>query len=163
MSLCTQSFRSALSLYPTGVAVVSAEPEGYLPFGMTINSFTSLSLTPPLIMWNLQKSSETFKAWHNVKSFTVNFLREDQQEVSTRYARKGEHDMDEESFRQGITDCPMLIDCMANLECTMHARHEEGDHVIIIGEVVNMMTDSDQAPLVFHKGKYKILPAVSNE
>jgi flavin reductase (DIM6/NTAB) family NADH-FMN oxidoreductase RutF len=154
MSISSQDFRSAMSLYPTGVAVVTTECEGSPPFGMTINSFTSLSLSPPLVMWNLQKSSDTYTAWHDTDVFAVNFLRADQNEISSQYARKGEHQLPAEAMKRGVTGCPLLVECMASLECRTHARYEEGDHVIIIGEVVNVVSSNDESPLVFHRGKY---------
>ena len=157
MSLTKQEFRSAMSLYPTGVAVVTTDPEGHAAFGLTVNSFTSLSLEPALIMWNLQKSSDTYKAWHDVESFAVNFLREEQRDLSAHYARRGDHDLDMDQIVRGSTGCPILADCMANLECKMHARYEEGDHVIIIGEVVAVMAQEDSNPLVFHRSAYTSL------
>lgn len=154
MSLSKQEFRSVMSLYPTGVAIITTEPNGFSAFGMTVNSFTSLSLDPPLIMWNLQKSSDTYKAWYEAETFGVNFLKVHQQELSNHYARKGEHDIAPENMSRGITGCPLLTDSLASLECKMHARYEEGDHVIIIGEVVDVQDQPDEAPLVFHKGSY---------
>ncbi|MCZ6831943.1 MAG: flavin reductase family protein [Gammaproteobacteria bacterium] len=154
MTLSKQEFRSAMSLFPTGVAIITSEPEGYSAFGMTVNSFTSLSLDPPLVMWNLQKSSDTYKAWHDAETFAVNFLSAGQQELSSQYARKGEHDLEPAVMERGITGCPLLADCLASLECKMHARNEEGDHVIIIGEVVAVLSQPDTAPLVFHNGAY---------
>jgi len=159
----SSDFRTVMSLYPTGVAVVTTNPVEGDPFGMTVNSFTSLSLDPPLVMWNLQKSSDTYKAWHDAETFAVNFLSDGQRETSSRYARKGEHGLDKSEMSVGESGCPVLSNCMANIECKMHARHEEGDHVIIIGEVVNISSNTDVAPLVFHKGRYPQLPSVDIE
>ena len=157
MSFSKQEFRSAMGLYPTGVAVITSEPEGHTAFGMTVNSFTSLSLDPPLIMWNLQKSSDLFRAWRDAETFAVNFLTAAQAGLSSQYARKGEHDLDSASIERGVTECPLLVGSLASMECKMHARYEEGDHVIIIGEVVFVKSNPDEAPLVFHNGGYTAL------
>ncbi len=141
-----------MSLYPTGVTVVTTAPEGHIAFGLTVNSFTSLSLDPPLVMWNLQKSSDTYKAWHDADSFAVNFLKAEQTDVCRRYATMGEHELREGDFVEGVSACPLLTDCLASLECKMHARYEEGDHVIIIGEVVNITSQAEADPMVFVKG-----------
>lgn len=154
MSISSRDFRSTMSLYPTGVAVVTTACEGSAPFGITVNSFTSLSLNPPLVMWNLQKSSDTYASWHNANGFAINFLAATQQDVSAQYARKGKHKLSPDVLFRGKTGCPLLVDCMANLECKMHARYEEGDHVIMIGEVVNVVAGRDEPPLVFHCGNY---------
>ena len=154
MDVSIEQFKSAMSLFPTGVAVITTQPEGHEAFGMTVNSFTSLSLHPPLVMWNLQKSSDTFKAWHNVETFAVNFLRADQAERSAHYARKGEHDLAPDVIERSASGCPLLADSLASLECSLHARHEEGDHVIMIGEVLAIQSQPDAAPLIFHRGNY---------
>lgn len=158
MAFDKTEFRSAMSLYPTGVAVITTEADGVPPFGMTVNSFTSLSLEPPLIMWNLQNSSDTYALWHNIKGFAVNFLRDDQKEVSSRFARKNEHQASSGEIRHlDDIECPVLVDCLGVLVCKMHSRYDEGDHVIIIGEVLHIESDERASPLVFHRGGYKTL------
>jgi flavin reductase (DIM6/NTAB) family NADH-FMN oxidoreductase RutF len=154
MSFSHQEFKSVMSLFPTGVAVICSQPQGFEAFGMTVNSFASLSLDPPLVMWNLQKNSHTFQAWSEAETFSINFLKADQQNLSTQFSIKGQHELDLDITRQGVTSCPVLADSIANLECKLFARYEGGDHIIIIGEVVNISAHSDNLPLVFHRGKY---------
>ena len=146
--------RSAMSLYPTGVCVVTMETGEQPAFGMTVNSFTSLSLDPPLVMWNLQKSSDNFKEWREAEGFAVNMLTTEQRALSVRFAGKGNHELQNSELDRGVTGCPLLLNSLANLECRMHARYEEGDHVIMIGEVVSIRTDAAATPLAFLAGRY---------
>ncbi len=143
-----------MSLYPTGVCVISTQVETQAPFGITINSLTSLSLEPPLLMWNLQKSSDTYKDWRDAEFFAVSMLRADQAYLAQRFAVRGKHGFEEDELARGEAGCPMLGDCLATFECALHARYEEGDHVIMIGEVLAASPRSDAAPLTYHKGLY---------
>ena len=159
MSVSAKEFRSVMSLYPSGVCVVSTQIETQPPFGLTVNSFTSLSLEPALVMWNLQKSSDTYKTWHDAEYFAVNMLRADQDHLAKRFAIRGHHGFEKGELARGETGCPLLADCHASLECVVHARYEEGDHVILMGEVLNVIADSDAAPLTYCQGTYGTLQA----
>ena len=143
-----------MSLYPTGVCVISTRIETRSPFGLTVNSLTSLSLEPPLVMWNLQKSSDTYKDWRDADFFGVSMLRTGQGHLARRFALRGQHGFEKGELVGGDSACPLLADCLATLECRIHGRYEEGDHVIIIGEVDRMASNTDSAPLIFHKGVY---------
>ncbi len=154
MTINPEQLRAAMSTYPTGVTVVTTAPDGFPAFGMTVNSFTSLSLEPPLVMWNLQKTSDTLQAWKMSEAFTVNFLRHDQADLSNRFAVPGKHDLHNGETREGEFGLPVLTECLASLECRIHARYEEGDHIIMIGEVMSTEIDTDVAPLVYVQGKY---------
>ena len=105
-------------------------------------------------MWNLQRSSDTFKAWRDAENFAVNMLKAGQEDVSNKFARQGEHALDADEYTFGQTGCPLLADCLATLECVVHSRYEEGDHVILIGEVVDVVSDSDAGALTYYKGCY---------
>jgi flavin reductase (DIM6/NTAB) family NADH-FMN oxidoreductase RutF len=150
-----------MSLYPTGVCVVSAEIEGAAPFAITVNSFTSLSLEPPLVMWNLQKTADKYKQWRDAEAFAVNMLRADQAAVAQHFAQRGEGKIAAPDLRYGPNRCPALADCLATLICTVHARYEEGDHVIVIGEVVEMWSDEQAEALTFYKGRYGAVDSAS--
>ena len=91
MSLDAREFRNALGCFATGVCVITADPDGWQPFGVTVNSFASVSLDPPLVLWSLQNDSEMYEAWEKTGRFAVNILRSDQQELSNQYAKKGDH------------------------------------------------------------------------
>lgn len=91
MSFDDLQFRQALGRFATGVCVITANPEGHVPFGLTVNSFASLSLTPPLVLWSLQKTSDTMDAFRAAKRYCANVLSSDQRAMSGRFSRKGEH------------------------------------------------------------------------
>ncbi len=143
-----------MSLYPTGVCIIATQIETQAPFGITVNSLTSLSLEPPLLMWNLQKSSDTYKDWRDAEFFGVSMLRIEQAHLAQRFAVRGQHDFEQGELARSETGCPILEECLATFECKLHARYEEGDHVIMIGEVLAASPRSDLAPLTYHKGLY---------
>ena len=154
MTVSPKKFRAAMSSYPTGVCIISTQVEAEPPFGITVNSLTSLSLEPPLVMWNLQKSSDVYKAWRDAEYFAVNMLRADQEHLARRFALRGQHGIEDGELARGETGCPIMADCHATVECKIHVRYEEGDHTIIIGEVINVVADSEASPLTFYKGTY---------
>lgn len=162
MSLDPREFRNALGRFATGVCVITTEPAGGKPFGMTINSFSSVSLEPPLVLWSLQKNSECFAAFENTKQFAVNILSADQQAISNQFAKKGEHDLPEGSYSHGESGCVVLNDVITSFECEVDAVHEGGDHVIIVGRVLAMNNQADpRDPLLFFSGKYRELKALA--
>lgn len=158
MSLNPREFRNALGRFATGVCVIAINPPGQKPFGMTVNSFASVSLDPPLVLWSLQKNSDCFSAFQNAKQFSVNVLSSDQQAISNQYAKKHEHDLLEGTYRQGRSGCVVLRDVMTSFECNLEATHDGGDHIIIIGRVLEMNSHpAHREPLVFFSGKYRSL------
>lgn len=158
MSLDPIEFRNTLGRFATGVCVITTNPEDVAPFGMTVNSFASVSLDPALILWSIQKDSECFETFEKSDKFAVNILADDQQDISNQYAKKGAHDLIAGSFRQGSSGVVVLKEAMASFECTVEARHEGGDHIIIVGRVHEMTSHpAERNPLVFFSGKYREL------
>jgi flavin reductase (DIM6/NTAB) family NADH-FMN oxidoreductase RutF len=157
MTIDSREFRDALGCFATGVCVMTANPEGWKPFGLTANSFASVSLDPPLILWSLQNDSDMFEAWQNSSRFAVNILRSDQQAMSHLYAVKGDHALSEEDFEIGVSGVPVLPETLATFECEIEAVHPGGDHVIIIGRVVAMDNRDNGEPLLFCRGSYREL------
>lgn len=158
MSLDTREFRNALGRFATGVCVITTQVEGEKPFGMTVNSFASVSLEPPLILWSLQKDSDCFAAFQTVKKFAVNILTAEQQSLSNQYAKKNEHDLIEGSYTETATGCVILNDAPTSFECEIDAVHEGGDHLIIVGRVLAMSSQEEAPdPLLFYAGKYREL------
>lgn len=158
MSLDPREFRNALGRFATGVGVITINPEGENPMGMTVNSFASVSLEPALVLWSLQKNSDCFDAFANAKQFAVNILTEEQQATSNQYAKKGEHDLIEGTYKQGRSGNVVLSEAMTSFECDLEAIHEGGDHIIIVGRVTDMTNHpADRKPLVFFGGKYREL------
>lgn len=157
MSFDPREFRNALGRFATGVCVITAIRDDNTPFGMTVNSFSSLSLDPALVLWNLQNNSECAPAFEACKGFTVNILASDQEAVSNQYAKKGAHDLPEGSYRLGKSGQPVLKGALTSFECDMWARYDGGDHVILVGEVIEMDDAPTGEPLVFYAGKYREL------
>jgi flavin reductase (DIM6/NTAB) family NADH-FMN oxidoreductase RutF len=155
-----RKFRNALGHFATGVAVITAcQGDRTDPIGITVNSFSSVSLDPPLVLWSLDKKSDTLPIFERVGHFTVNILREDHQEVSNRLSRQGDHRLDGLEIRSGINGCPALEQALAHFECEVYARHEAGDHIIILGKVTHFEYSEDGRPLLYHRGGYQGLAA----
>lgn len=157
MSLDAREFRNALGCFATGVCVITADPDGWQSFGMTVNSFASVSLDPPLVLWSLQNDSEMYEAWEKTGRFAVNILRSDQQDMSNQYAKKGDHVLSDEHFMAGETGVPILPDTLVSFECELEATHPGGDHTIIMGRVVAMSNRENGEPLLFCSGGYREL------
>lgn len=152
----TRKFRNALGCFTTGVAVITTQVAGREPIGITINSFSSVSLDPPLILWSLDKKSDTLPVFEAATSFTVNVLREDHKDLSSRLARQGDHGLEGLATRIGASNgCPMIEDALAHFECSVEARHEAGDHIIMIGRVLHYEYAEDGQPLLYHRGGYR--------
>ena len=143
----------------TGVCVIAAEPAGEAPFGMTVNSFSSVSLDPPLILWSLKNDSDCFDLFEKTQQFSVNVLTAEQACISTKYATKGNHALIPEHYCLGVSGVPVIKNTLASFECQMWERYAGGDHVIIVGEVKSFGqgTNDNGRPLIFHAGKYTAL------
>lgn len=157
MDLDGREFRNALGTFATGICVITAVSENNEPFGMTVNSFASVSLDPALVLWSLQNDSDCLPAFEQAEKFAVNILADDQQSLSTLYAKKGEHLLQPEHFEMGEYDLPIVAGAVSNFECSVWARYPGGDHTIMIGEVKFMGSDSSKQPLLFNAGQYREL------
>ena len=157
MSLDSREFRNALGRFPTGICVITANPQGFAPFGMTVNSFASVSLSPPLVLWSLQNDSECFAAFEKADKYGVNILAADQTELSTKYAKKGDHALDSAHYTLGRHGTPLLRGAVTSFECDIWQRYDGGDHVILVGKVETMQNSTADSPLVFFSGKYREL------
>lgn len=155
-----RKFRNALGWFTTGVAVVTTCNGGGKPIGITINSFSSVSLDPPLVLWCLDKKSDTLSVFERATHFTVNVLREEHRDLSSRLARKGDHSLDDVEVVEAESGCPSLKEALAHFECEIEARHDAGDHIIMIGRVLKFDHADDGRPLLYHRGGYQMLPPV---
>jgi len=156
MTLDSREFRNALGRFATGICIIGAHAKDGKPWGMTVNSFASVSLDPPLILWSLQKDSECYSVYHDAQKFSVNILASQQQELANKYAQRDNHVIDEGTYRQGRTGCVVLNHVMTTFECKQHAVHDGGDHIIIVGRVMEMANHpADRVPLLFFGGKYR--------
>lgn len=156
MSFDTKAFRHALGSFPTGVAVVTAMG-GADPVGMTVNSFTSVSLDPPLVLWCLKKDSHRYRVFADAKAFTINVLGTEHESVSSRLAKQGEHLLTDIDLLETELGPPALADAHAVFECAREAVHDGGDHLILVGRVFRFVRRDDGTPLVFYRGRYGAL------
>lgn len=146
-------FRQAMGHWLTGVTVVTAT-DGDEPVGMAANSFTSVSLDPPLVLFCAGKSSSTWPRIESSGAFAVNMLASDQEEVSRVFATKDADRFSGVAYRSGATGSPILTDALAFLDCTIEAKHDAGDHVLVVGRVVDLDVQREASPLAFFRGGY---------
>jgi flavin reductase (DIM6/NTAB) family NADH-FMN oxidoreductase RutF len=148
-----RSFRRALGHFPTGVCVVTSQVDG-APVGMTVSSFNSLSLEPPLILFSIDGRTTGLSLWRKAKGYAVNMLAENQKDLSDRFAKSGSNKWEGTTYAEGLFGAPLLPGIAAVLECGAWATHAGGDHVLFIAEVKRFRTFADRRPLVFSKGRY---------
>lgn len=155
MSFDSRALRDTFGMFGTGVCVITAQAPGVAPFGLTVNSFAAVSLEPPLLLWSLQKNSEMLPAFEQTDRWAVNVLGADQQADSNRYAKKGDHSLEEGSYRIGASGAPVMNECIAQFECVDWQRVDGGDHIIFIGQVEQVARNAEGQPLLFFSGKYR--------
>lgn len=148
----SELLRNALGCFPTGVAVVTTLGDDNAPVGMTVNSFSSVSLDPPLILWSIALTAPSLGAFRTHKGFTVNILSEAQQELALQFAKPSEEKFEGVDWHPGYADTPVLDNAVAVIQCKTHQRYEGGDHEIYLGEV-KKINFTDQQPLVFYRGE----------
>lgn len=148
-----QQFRRALSCFATGVAVVTAVDAAGTGVGITVNSFSSVSLEPPLVLWSIAESSYSYDVFTRAEFFAVNVLTKDQQSLADRFAQRTENKFDELDCRTGLNDVPLLPEFAACFECRTEHIYEGGDHKIIVGRVLRF-EDHEADPLIFYRGDY---------
>jgi len=155
MSIDPREFRNTLGCFATGITVITTVDRDGGPVGFTANSFTALSLDPPLILFCLDRNATCFESFHRNRHFAVNILTTEQQNISNRFAKSGADKWSGVEFCSGETGCPILIGSLASLECEVDEVFEGGDHVIFIGKVMAMQrTDGGSQPLLYFRGRY---------
>lgn len=151
----TKAFRSALGTFTTGVTIITATAEDGTQVGLTANSFNSVSLDPPLVLWSLAKSALSVPVFTESKHWNVHVLSVEQEHLSGRFASKGEDKFADLTLDDGITNAPLLHNCTARFQCRTAFTHDGGDHIIFIGEVL-AFDQQDLPPLVFQSGQYAL-------
>ncbi len=148
----TEDLRQCLGKFATGVAVVTCHGVGG-PCGITANSFSSVSLEPPLVLWNIAKVSNSLQAYLDAEYFAINILGADQRTLSSHFAQSDHTRFNNIEYTTSDQDVPLLPGTVACFECRTHQIYDCGDHYIIIGEVENHASD-DGEPLLFYGGQY---------
>ena len=148
-----QSLRSCLGRFATGVTVVTYDgPDGR--HGFTANSFTSVSLDPPLVLFCVARTSSTWPRIERARKFAVNILGEHQEELCRLFSKKGADRFGQTDWHPGVGGSPVLHDVIAYLDCEFWAEYDGGDHIIVVGRVLDLGTPHDAGPLLFFRGKY---------
>ncbi|MFZ3289359.1 MAG: flavin reductase family protein [Telluria sp.] len=148
-----EDFKRTLSRYATGVAVVTTVDDEQSPCGLAVNSFTSVSMEPPLVLWCLRRVSSVFDKFAAAPQFCVNVLGAHQVDLAGRFSAKLGDRFAGIGYEIGTFGCPVLAGVAATLECRTVAQHAAGDHLIFIGEV-RACTHTGASPLIFHSKNY---------
>lgn len=155
MSIDSRSYRKALGCFATGVTVVAVKDSHGKPVGVTISAFTSVSLEPPLVLFCLGQGSSCIESFRKASHFTINVLRDDQRELSIRFASRMADKWEGLDYSDGeACQAPVLPHCLAVLECELVRQFEEGDHVVFIGRVMALDYDPGGQPLIYFRGNY---------
>jgi flavin reductase (DIM6/NTAB) family NADH-FMN oxidoreductase RutF len=152
-----RAFRNALGHYATGVAIVTARDAAGQPVGMTINSFASVSLEPPLVLWSVQLDASGAETYRAAPHFAIHVLAADQEALARTFADTKADRFADRPFEDGIGGVPLLPGSVTRFECRLWAVHPGGDHDIIVGEVLRMQSHP-AATLGFHRGQFVTLP-----
>lgn len=158
MPIESQELRRVMGHFATGVTIITTRDKDGNPNGLTANAFMSLSLNPPLVLISVDKGATCYACFELQNGFTVNFLSEDQEEISRRFATKGIDKFSGLQWHAGSNGAAILEGALAYVECKIIERYDGGDHTILIGEILNA-TATGERPLLFYRGKYQRLPA----
>ncbi|MET0627896.1 MAG: flavin reductase family protein [Acidimicrobiia bacterium] len=146
-------FREVLGHFATGVTIITAVDDGE-PVGISANAFTSLSLEPPLVLFCVARSSSTWPRIERAGVFAVNILGEHHESLSQLFATKGADRFTSTPWRVGVSGAPVLDEAIAYVDCEFEAQYPGGDHLIVVGRVVDLDVRDGGSPLLFYKGSY---------
>jgi flavin reductase (DIM6/NTAB) family NADH-FMN oxidoreductase RutF len=148
-----RDFRNALGTYATGVTIITAAGTDGKPYGLTCNSFASVSLNPPLVLWSLVLYSSSLSVFQNANHFAVNVLGASQQALANKFAKSSEDKFVGVEWTPGVGNAPLIKDSVANFQCRAVNRYYGGDHVIFLGAVEAYAYNRSE-PLLFARGEY---------
>ncbi len=151
----TREFRSALGAFATGVTLVTTRRPNGEPVGLTANSFNSVSLDPPLVLWSLARSSSNLDAFSQAQHWAVHILASDQEPLSGRFGARRPDKFSGLDVENGVGDVPLLPGCTARFQCRTAFQYDGGDHIIFVGEVL-AFDRTASPPLLFHGGRYAV-------
>lgn len=149
-----QEFRQALGLFATGVTIVTARAADGSPVGLTVNSFNSVSMSPPLVLWSLARVAGSLPAFSRGSHYAIHILAAEQRALAERFATREIDRFADLDWSEGAGGIPLIDGAAAVLECSNRSRYEEGDHVIFVGEVEQCRWRADASPLIFHGGRF---------
>lgn len=150
----SHELRGALGRFTTGVTIITTRNADGVPVGLTANSFNSVSMHPPLVLWSLSMQAGTFAVFRNCSHFAIHVLSAEQRALAERFAARGVDRFADVAWREGQGGVPLLEGCVATFECASRQGVDAGDHRIFIGEVLSCAQDPERRPLVFHSGHF---------
>lgn len=154
----TRLFRDALGDFPTGVVIVTSTTEAGEGLGLTVSSFNTVSLDPPLVLFSIARNALAFSDWMKAERYAINVLHEEQHQVSTRFGRAALDKWQGVNYETSATGIRHISDALAVFECENYARYDGGDHVILVGKVTSFARSGGAFhPLVFFRGAYRRL------
>jgi len=149
-----RTFRQVLGQFATGVCVVTARTADGEPVGLTMSSFNSVSLDPPLVLFSVDRRAHSLPALRSARGFGINILGQGQRALSDRFARALADKWEQVEHHGGVHDVPLIAGALAHLECVPHAIHDGGDHEIFLARVLRVSAVGADAPLIFFRGGY---------
>ncbi|MBS0292072.1 MAG: flavin reductase [Proteobacteria bacterium] len=150
-----KDFRQALGMFATGVTIVTTRAADGSPVGVTANSFNSVSIDPPLVLWSLAKNARSLDAFTGGEHWNVHILSQEQEALSNLFARAGEDKFGQQQLEQGVSDAPLLPGCSARFQCRTMFQYDGGDHIIFVGQVLSY-DRSQRLPLLYVTGQYAL-------
>lgn len=153
-SFSPSEFRTALGMFATGVTIVTARAANGRLVGLTANSFNSVSLTPPLVLWSLSQAAASMAIFSTGSHYAINILSAEQHALAQRFATKNVDRWAGVDYTEGHGGAPLLAGAAATFECFNRSRYDEGDHVIFVGEVERCTHRPEASPLLFHGGRF---------
>lgn len=160
MTIDPRAFRDAMGCFATGICVATTVTREGQPIGLTVNSFSSVSLDPPLVLFSLDREAESFTAFTTAPGFAITILAADQRDVSVAFSSRPPEErwagVRVETWESGA---PVIQDGLAAIDCALHAVHDGGDHVILVGRVLRLSSRREGAPLLYLRGAYRTLEA----
>lgn len=156
-SFSSRDFRDVMGSFATGVTVVTACSDTGDLVGMTANSFSAVSLEPPLVLFCIDRRANCFSVFNAASSFAVNVLTDSQTDVSAVFASTDDDRFAKVGSQIGVTGAPVIDGALASIECNVHARYDGGDHEIVVGHVQHMQMSEAESPLLYFAGRYRTL------
>ena len=150
-----REFRNALGQFATGVTVVTTTDANGTPVGMTVSSFNSVSLDPPLVLWSLGRSTGNYAAFAQCRHYAIHVLSSAQKDVAMQFAQRGIDRFAGVQWQFNVNGIPVLQESLATFECRARSQYLEGDHLIMVGEVLACRHNSHVGPLLYHAGQMR--------